>query len=267
MNRIWITIIFAAFTPFMALAADEPQVEDLNTQLMRATVKISHEKSTGTGFVLLKGERYLLVTAAHVFDKTPGDETTVIFRSKQSEGDYTKEPTKLAIRKDGKPLWTRHPTEDVAVIWIAPPKNADLPQILTELVASDDQLRKQKIHPGDRLACLGYPHQEEGSKAGFPLLRDGPIASFPLLPTAKTKTFFMSMNIFEGDSGGPVYLVRPGINNSSDDVRLILGLVTGQRFLDEEAKMVYGTTKLRHRLGLAVVVHASFIKESVDLLK
>ena len=32
-------------------------------------------------------------------------------------------------------------------------------------------------------------------------------------------------------------------------------------------KMIYGTSKVRHRLGLAIVIHASFIKETIDLLK
>lgn len=266
MNRFCITAIFAVVTPVLALAADGPEADDFNTQLMRATVKLSHDRSTGTGFVLAKGKNYLLVTAAHVFDNTPGDETSVVFRSKQGEGEYTKEPTKLAIRKDGKPLWTKHPSEDVAVIWVVPPKNADLPVLTTDLLATDDLLRKHKIHPGDQLSCLGYPHREEASKAGFPILRDGPIASFPLLPTAKAKTFYLSMNTFEGDSGGPVYLARPSPANPQREERLIVGLVSGQRFLDEEAKLIYGTTKLRHRLGLAIVVHAAFIRETVDLL-
>lgn len=249
-----------------ALAEDE----DLNTQLMRATVKVSHDRSTATGFVLSTGkdEGYVLVTAAHVFDNTPGDETTVLFRSKQAEGEYTKEPTKLVIRKEGTPLWTKHPTEDVAVIAVVPPKNADLPRLSAELLATDEELRKHRIHPGDNLACLGFPHREEGSQAGFPLLRDGPIASFPLLPTVKTKTFFLSANTFEGDSGGPVYLARPSrTDHNREDVRLIVGLVSAQQFLDEEMKMIYGTSKVRHRLGLAIVVHASFIKETIDLLK
>lgn len=265
MNRLWIIAIFAAL--IQASAAEEPQDEDLNTQLMRATVKISHEKSTGTGFILTKGDQHLLVTAAHVFDNTPGDETTVVFRSKQADSEHAKEPMKLIVRNDGKPVWTKHPTEDVAVIRIATPNNADLPLLPTDLLATDELLRKHKIHPGDRLACLGYPHREEASKAGFPLLRDGPIASFPLLPTAKTKTFFMSMNIFEGDSGGPVYLARPGQTTPDRDIRLIVGLISGQRFLDEEARMIYGTTKFRYRIGLAIVVHASFVKETVDLIK
>jgi hypothetical protein len=257
--------------PFVLLCSKTAFAEDenLSTQLMRATVKISHEKSTGAGFVLAKGpEKYLLVTTAHVFDNTPGDETTLVFRSKQAEGDYTKEPLKLVIRKEGKTLWIRHPTEDVAVIWITPPKNADLPQISPDLIASDAQLRKCKVQPGDNLAYLGYPHGVEGNKAGFPVLRGGLIASFPLLPTAKTKTFFLSANVFEGDSGGPVYLNRPNQTDSDKvDLGLIMGLVSAQQFLDEELKMAYGTTKVRHRLGLAIIVHGSFIKETIDLLK
>ena len=267
MNRFWIVMIFIACTSITAFGADEPQDVDFNTQLMRATVKISHDQSTGTGFILTKGDKYLLITAAHVFSQTPGDETTVLFRSKQSEGEYTKEPTKLVIRNDGKPLWTNHPTEDVAVIRIVPSNNADLPQLTLDDLATDDDLRKYKIHPGDNLACLGYPHRVEASSAGFPLLRNGPVASFPLLPTAKTRTFFMSMNTFEGDSGGPVSLARESQSNPDSEIRLIVGLVSGQQFLDEEAKMIYGTTKLRHRLGLAIVVHASFVKETVDLIK
>ncbi len=252
--------------PVLARAEDE----DLNTRLMRATVKISHDQSTATGFIVSRGpdETPILVTAAHVFEKTPGDETSIIFRRKVAEGDYAKQPTKLAIRKDGHALWTKHPTEDVAVIRVAPPADADLARISTDLLATDEILRARKIHPGDQLAILGYPHREEGSQAGFPLLRDGPIASFPLLPTARTRTFFLSANSFEGDSGGPVYLSRPGrLAPIGEDDSLILGLVSGQRFLDEEMKMIYGTTKVRHRLGLAVVVHASFIRETVDRLK
>jgi len=241
--------------------------EDLNTLMMRATVKISHDKSTATGFVLSKegNPRSILITAAHVFEQTPDDETTVIFRILESEGVYKRAPLKLAIRSRGKSVYARHPTEDVAAIWIDPPANADLPKLSPALLASDELLRQHKVHPGEILSCLGYPHRNEGSDAGFPLLRIGPIASFPLLPTAKTKTFMFSANSFEGDSGGPVYLERAAQPNAAE-VRLILGLISGQRFLDEEAKMVYGTTKIRHRLGLANVVHASFIRATIDRL-
>jgi len=237
--------------------------EDFDTQLMRATVMISHDKSTGTGFVLTDGNKFVVVTAAHVFDGTPEDETTIVFRRKEAGGVYQKEPAKFVIRKGGKPAWTQHPTEDVAAMWIVPPKNADVPKIPIGLLASDELLRKHRVHPGENLSCLGFPHRNESNEAGFPLLRSGPIASFPLVPTTITKTFYLSSNMFEGDSGGPVYLTRTA---GKEDLNLIIGLISGQRFLDEEAKMVYGTTKLRHRLGLAIVVHGAFIKETIDQL-
>jgi V8-like Glu-specific endopeptidase len=262
-----LVVLFGFFAAAACVRAEE---EDFNTQMMRATVKISHEKSTATGFILAKGkeDRYLLVTAAHVLETTPGEETTVIFRRKTAEGEYEKEPTKLSIRKGDKPLWAKHPTEDVAALWIVPPKGVDLSRVSTDVIADDGQLRKYKIHPGTDLDYLGYPHREEGSKAGFPLLRQGSIATYPLLPTAKTKTYFLSANTFEGDSGGPVYWTRSKrAEADKEETRLIVGLVSAQIFLDEEMKMVYGTTKMRHRLGFAIIVHGSFIKETVEMVK
>jgi hypothetical protein len=139
-----------------------------------------------------------------------------------------------------------------------------------DLLATDRDLQKYRVHAGDVLACLGYPHRVEANEAGFPILRSGTVASFPLLPSRVTRTFLLSANVFEGDSGGPVFLADPKRllpgKEKSEEVRLIVGLVTGQHFLDEEMKMVYGTTKIRHRLGLAIVVHAAFIREVIERL-
>ena len=267
---IWIRYFFlllgSTFISSQTSAADE----DFTTQLMRATIKIAHEKSTATGFILTKSkeEKHLLITAYHVLNNTPGDETTVIFRTKKAEGEYIKEPMKVSIRKDGKPLWAKHPTEDIAALWITPPKNADLSNLSTDLLASDALLQKHKVHPGDLVSVLGYPHRVESNNAGFPILRHGSISTFPLYPTAKTRTFFLSGNIFEGDSGGPVSLSRPSSTEpNKEETRLILGLVSAQQFLDEDVKLIYGTSKIRHRLGLAIIIHASLIHETIDLLK
>jgi hypothetical protein len=251
--------------------------EDLDTQMMRATVKVNHEKSAGTGFILCRPDphapersQFVLVTAAHVFENIPGDHATLYFRARESEGVYKKLPMELVIRADGKPRWTKHNSEDVAVMVVVPPKEADLPHLARDLLATDEALKTYGIHPGDTLSCLGYPHRVESNGAGFPILRTGPIASFPLTPSKANRTFLLSSNMFEGDSGGPVYLAdsRRSVagKEKREEVRLILGLVTGQHFLDEEMKMVYGTTKLRHRLGLAIVVQASFIREALDRL-
>ena len=263
-NFLFVWLLFALAAPAIA------EEEDFHTRMVKATVKISHARSTATGFLLTTphedGERSILVTADHVLEMTPGDETTVEFRIQEGEGEYRKEIVKLLIRKEGKPLWAKHATEDVAAIRIDPPKNTVLPKIPLDCLASDASLKQHKVHPGEILTCLGYPHRNEANEAGFPILRAGPIGSFPLVPTQKLKTFFLSANTFEGDSGGPVYLSRPPTPPDLATVDLILGVISAQRFLDEEMKMVYGTTKIRHRLGLAIVIHASFIKETIDLL-
>jgi hypothetical protein len=268
MNRARYFFLILSLTVYSSqiFAADE----DFTTQLMRATFKITHEKSTATGFILKKNneEKYILITAAHVLSNTPGDETTLQFRTKKADGEYTKAPVKVIIRKDSKPLWVKHPTEDVAVLWVTPPKNADLSNLSTDLLASDALLQKHKVHPGDLVSVLGYPHRVESNNAGFPILRHGSISTFPLYPTAKTRTFFLSGNIFEGDSGGPVSLSRPSSTEpNKEETRLILGLVSAQQFLDEDVKLIYGTSKIRHRLGLAIIIHASLIHETIDLLK
>ncbi|ADB15578.1 general stress protein 17O [Pirellula staleyi DSM 6068] len=256
------------FFAFLLLSPAAWANDDFTTQMLRATLKISHDKSTATGFLIATtdGQRPVLVTANHVLEGTPGDETTLLFRRLEAEGEYSKIPTKLAIRSEGKPLWAKHPTADVAAIAVELPEGADYVLIPAETIAGDEALRTHKVHPGENLTCLGYPHREEGSKAGFAIVRDGPIATYPLLPTAKTKTFFLSANTFEGDSGGPVFLVRES-RTDAPPTQLIIGLISGQQLLNEEVRTIYGTTTLRHRFGLASVVHASMILETLELLK
>jgi hypothetical protein len=255
------------------------QPHDLDTQLMLATLKLSDQEATGTAFVLTrvlpknpKAPQFLLVTAEHTLSRTKGDEVTIVYHRKKAEGAYEKAPAKLRVRQDAKALWTKHPTLDVAILPITPPAEAVLPAIPIDLLASDADLEKFEIHPGEMVRCIGYPHpnQFEPGEAGFGVVRAGCIAGFPLLPTRTTRTFLLDMNTFEGDSGAAVYLVDDhrvlSGKSESGRVRLILGMMIGQHFLDEEFKMIYQTGKFRHRMGFAIVVHASAIKETIDLL-
>ncbi|MEW4452490.1 serine protease [Bremerella sp. JC817] len=243
--------------------------EDPTTLMFRATVKLSNPGSTGTGFILTpdEGKTFILVTAKHVLDKTNGDETSVVFRIKTAEGEYKKQLVPLAIRKDDKPLWVNHPEQDVAAIYVTPPADADLPHLPTSLLATEEHLRTKGVHPGRKLTMLGYPHREESSEAGFAILRNGPLASFPVLPTSKTKTFYISTSIFSGDSGGPVFTTLAGEEEGSAEQPLIMGVVHGQRFLNDTMKGNYMTIKTHHQFGLAIIVHASFVIETLELLK
>jgi hypothetical protein len=258
-------------------AASTGRAEDLNTQMMHATFKLANDKSTATGFVLsrpangnLHQTQFILVTAAHVLEQMAGDEATVLFRQKEAEGVYKKLPLKLAVRKGGKPLWTKHPSLDIAAMYVVPPDKADVPRLPLDLLATDAMLKQFEIHPGDVVQCLGYPHRMEANPAGFSILRSGAIASYPLLPTKTTRTFLMNYNSFEGDSGGPVYLAQTnrtlGGKKPPAEVRLIVGLVLGHHLLNQEMKSLYETRQVRYRMGLAIVVHASCIRETIDRL-
>ncbi len=258
----------------LACCARPAHADDLNTRLVQSTFKITNPKSTATGFVLSRLGAHdaqiqrLLVTAAHVLDKSEGNETTLVLRKRDGEGGYTKSPLKLTIRSEGKPLWTQHPTADIAALKVTLPQDVEVPQLLVDLLADEAKLKQYEVHPGDLVRSLGYPHQEEANAAGFPLARLGCVATFPLTPIKNAPTFYADLNSFEGDSGGPVYLAEfnrvYGGATQPGETQLILGLVVGQRFLDEETHSIYGSIKVRHRFGLAVITPAAFVRETID---
>src|SRR5882762_2914014 len=185
---------------------------ELNTILMRSTFKLIGNGSTGTAFVVARpstknqGRGYwVLVTAAHVLEQSNGNEAALLLRTKETES-YAKGLWPIQIRNDGKPLWTKHPKVDVAVMYISLPMKADVAGLPSTFLATDKMLSDTNIHPGDNLFCLGYPNGVEANDGGFPILRSGRIASYPILPTAVIKSFLFDFNVFDGNSGGPVYL-------------------------------------------------------------
>jgi hypothetical protein len=110
----------------------------------------------------------------------------------------------------------------------------------------------------------------ESSDAGFPVLRSGKIASFPLLPTARTKTFLLDFLVFKGNSGGPVYMVESTRTYKQSThlgtIYFIAGIVTEERSFSEQFIGQYSAEMHQYQLGLAVVVHASLIKEAIYML-
>ncbi len=216
--------------------------DDFSTQVMSATFMVVNPKSNAAAFVLSRPKpgkpdqfESVLVTAAHVFEQAEGNEVTLQLRSKKGEVEFQKVAMKLEIRANGKPLWSKHPTADVAAIRISPPKEADIAKLSVNLLAGDAAYKKFEIHPGDRIMSCGYPHQVEANAAGFPLLRAGTIASYPLLPAKTVKSYFAELNTFEGDSGSPVFFdetnrffdgkVQP------NHVQLIVGIIIGEGIL------------------------------------
>ena len=262
---------------FVLLCPGSGPADDFSTQLMRATCKLSVANTASTAFLLCRPapedpsqKQLIMITAGHALEAAPAEQATLHWRKKQPDGSYKKQPVTVSIRKDGKPLWSKHPSADVAAMLVALPEGVDVPDVPVDVLATDEMLTQSAVHPGDTLQCLGFPHQFEANPSGFAVLRSGTISSFPLLPTKVTKTFLLSSNVFEGDSGGPVFLAEPNRlvdgKPQPQPVRLILGLVAGQHFLDEDLKSPYEIRKVRHRLGLAIIPHASFIRETLEAL-
>ena len=194
MHRIFLllAIIFLTLVAITSSAADEPF--EINTTLMRSTFKLVGDGSTGTAFILAKPipsnpnmANYVLVTASHVLNGMKGNDAILFLRRKVGD-TFQKISWPIKIRHDGRPAWASHQDADVAVMYISIPTDADVTPLPTDLLATDEILKKFNVHPGDRLSCLGYPLAAEANDAGFPLLRSGQIASYPLTPTKSVKT-------------------------------------------------------------------------------
>ena len=221
--------------------------ENISIQLMHSTYKLSGKNSFGTAFLMgeplpdnPKRGHIVLITAAHVLEKMSGNEA--ILHLRRPTGDsYKRVPFSIPIRHEDKELWTKHPKVDVAAMRIAIPEEVKTTLLPTTLLANDDILSQLEIRPGDELLVLGYPYGAEGNEAGFPILRSGRIASYPLLPTATTKTFLLDFEIFQGNSGGPVFFQqdfrRIGGKPKTGDFRIVLGLVL--RFNKKVTRIIY----------------------------
>ena len=269
---ILISIVFF----FISFVIAEETFE-INTFLMRSTFKIIGENSIGTVFILGKPCKenpdkayYVLITATHVLANMKGDKATLFLR-KKINNLYEKLPWEISIRKEGKNLWINHPEVDVSAMYIALPIDIDIALLLIGILADDETFNKFEIHPGDELLCLGYPFSAEANKAGFPILRSGKIASFPIVPAKETKSFLFDFEVFKGNSGGPVYFVQStarayGGATHIGTIQFIAGLVSEEHIITEEITSLYEKQMKVYPLALAKVIHASFIKETIEML-
>jgi len=263
--------------------------EDFNTIMMKCTYKLSGESFNknknvyGTCFIV--GEPVpnkkdffypILITAKHVLDDIKGDSITIYSRSKQKD-IYTPFPFKIRIRDGKNALYTSHPSQDVAVIQIMLPNNLDIEFIPTKFLADDSTIIKNKVTPGMKINCLGFPLVQNSNSSDFPILRSGYIASYPLVPTDIYPSFLYDVTVFKGNSGGPVYyaytneLFVKGTyitlgNWVMKDKFYILGVISAERISEKMLESSYESIIIDTQLYIAVVVHSRYIKETIKLL-
>lgn len=216
----------------------------------------------GTGY-------YVLITAAHVLEGIPTDIATLSLRVKE-ENNYKRLFYQINIRDKGNPIWVRHPIVDVAAMNVELPKGIDIELFSTDILSNDDHIKNFEIHPGDELFVLGYPLNVESNPSGFPVLRSARIANYPLIPTASYPTFLLDLTIFPGNSGGPVILdSRNRIYNGTTNVgsvNMVMGIISQELKNIEKIDAMNETILKQHQMSLAVAIHASYIKNVLEML-
>jgi hypothetical protein len=155
----------------------------------------------------------------------------------------------IQLRREGKPLWARHKEHDIAVLRIDEPLPGPVIALPASRLANEDQMKTANVHVCSTLFIFGYPEGLEADAAGHPVARQAIFASSPLLPRRTHPTFLASYTAFKGDSGGPAFI------EGNHGHPLVVGMAIEQHYYD---------TGIRTPLGLVKILHAHFIRETLE---
>lgn len=240
-------------------AAEEGAIEDT----LRGTFRLTQGSSSGTAFIVSVGEpneaKHVLVTAAHVFDDLKGAGCTLILRASRKDDSVVRKEISLPIRDGKKPLWVKHPTEDVAALMVDLPAGVDVKPFPLKQIADEKWAADRKVRVGRDVCIPCFPAQVEANEAGWPILRKGSIATHPLTPLASAKTMYVDYSHFGGDSGAPVVIC-----DGKEPV--VVGLVIAMQRQTDKSSTPFEERTVHTPLGLAIAVQSPFIRQTIELL-
>ena len=235
---------------------------DLTIELINATVQIEQPSGAGTrivgaGFLVSAPTpdgrpRTVLVTANHLLEQMPADEARIGWRFAGTDGSWRYAPGPLPIRRNGTPLWTRHPRFDVAVMTIQAPESFAKAAIPLAWLADETSFDDWGVGPGDEMMTVGYPLGQSSNRAGFPILRTGRVASYPTTPISQFPTFLLDITVLSGNSGGPVFMAEYGRRRPGTEY--------------PEGAFIAGVLTKQLELEIGVVTHAIYVREAIKLL-
>ncbi|MBM4155227.1 MAG: trypsin-like peptidase domain-containing protein [Lentisphaerae bacterium] len=257
-----------AVLALLLCAAGAPGQDDAPSRMVRATIKIFHKDSVGTGFLVappgdIGAGKAVLVTAKHILEKTPGGEVLLVMRKARSDGQYGRQDVPARIREAGKPRWVGHDTEDVAALVVGVPEGLAIEPLPFAMLAAEKDLVEARVHTGSTGWVLGFPTRFEANAAGIPVCRHASIASFPLTPVRHHHWFLADFCTFSGDSGGPMFVADPRAKDPASAAPLVVGLVSAHFRHDEEVKTLFEERMIHHSLNLSKMIQAEFIRETV----
>lgn len=252
-------------TATFAIAGNGNSAEPLE-DAVRGTVRITEGSSSATAFIVdldsaaEKEKRFALVSAAHVFQEMEEATCTVHFRIADEKGGFARRETELRVREEDEPLWIRHPTADVAAIFLVLPEKVDVEPFRIERIASEELFDSKKIHVGQEVYIPCFPAKIESNDAGFPILRKGSIASYPLNRPTVGDSILIDYSHFGGDSGAPVTAIIGG-------EPVVIGLATAMLRQMDTVSTEFEERTTHTPLGLATAVRSVLILETLEKLK
>ena len=255
-------LVLAATLAFTANAAAAEPLEDA----IRGTVRMTEGSASATAFIVDMGEgaekerRFAIVTGAHVFQDLDAETCTLHFRVPDEEHGFARLGVGLKIRKDDEPLWVRHPTADVAAMYVELPENADVVPFGIEQIASEDSFDSKKIRVGQEVYVPCFPAKVESNDAGFPILRQGSIASYPLNRPTVGDSILIDYSHFGGDSGAPVTAII-------DDRLVVVAVATAMIRQMNKIESEFEQRTTHTPLGLATAVRSVLVLETLEKLK
>jgi hypothetical protein len=110
------------------------------------------------------------------------------------------------------------------------------------------------------MMALGFPKGLSSNRAGFPILRWGRVASYPLSPTSRFPNFLLDFRVFDGNSGGPVFMADPRHAQPAS------GSEAGQGAFFVAGVLTKQVESKGERLEIGVVTHAKHVRETIALL-
>src|SRR5262249_52814647 len=109
----------------------------------------------------------VMVTAAHVLENIAGENVQLVVRVKNDVGELERKVVPVRIREGNKPLYTRHPDADVALMYVRLPENHYLTFVRTTGLATDTTFARLEIHPGDEMLTVGFPYCSQLTNLGY----------------------------------------------------------------------------------------------------